>query len=305
MKVLISSRSFKQDSDSLKLLRKYDLQPVFNPYGRKLTEDELLSMVDGVVGIIAGTEKLAKKVILQAKSLKVISRFGIGINNVDVNCAKKRDILVYCTPDEPTEAVAELTLALILNLLRKVCQVDRDLRRNFRKPIMGNILKGKTVGIIGLGRIGRRLAHLLKPFNVRIYACENKPDVKFISEHGIILSQLPDIFKKSDIISVHLPLNNETKGIIGKEEISKMKGNSIIVNTSRGEVIDEYALYNALKKKKICGAASDVCYTDLLEELDNTIITPHIGSLTYETRENMEKKTVENLIKGLKEADVL
>ena len=306
MKILISSRSFKIDSKSLELLKQYELEPVFNPFGRKLSENELIEMIDDdIVGIIAGTEEITKKIILQAKSLKVISRFGIGLDNIDINFASNMNIQVYYTPDEPTDAVAELTLALILNLLRKVCLTDRNFRQKLRKPEMGNILKNKKVGIVGLGRIGKRLVQLLKPFDVEIYACEKKPDEKFISKNNIILTKLPDLFKKSDIISIHLPLNDETRGIVGRAEISKMKSDSILVNTSRGEVIDEHALYDALKKKKICSAACDVFYTDLLKELDNTIITPHIGSLTYETRENMEEKAVKNLIKGLKETNVL
>ena len=182
MKVLISSRSFgKIDSGAIELLKEKGLEPVLNPYGRKLSEKEILDLSDDVVGIIAGTEQISEKIISSNSQLKVISRYGIGLDNVDLKAAAEKKIIVYNTPETPTVAVAEFTLSLILNLIKKIGNADRNLRKEEWKPETGNLLSGKTVGIIGLGRIGKKLAKFLAPFNVTILAFEIKPDNEFLT----------------------------------------------------------------------------------------------------------------------------
>ena len=310
IKVLISSRSFgKTCSEGIDILKNAGLEPVLNTTGKKLNEDELLKMIDGVVGIIAGTEKITKKVISEADSLKVISRYGVGIDNVDLDTAYQKGVLVFNTPDAPTDAVAELTLSLILNLLRKICTSDSEIRKDSWKPQLGNLLSDKTVGILGLGKIGKKVVQLLDPFNAEFLAYEQKPDKEFISKYNIDVVSLETLLTKSDVITIHLPSTEETHHIIGKEEFSKMKNTAVLINTARGNLIDEVSLYNSLKNRKIAGAGLDVFenepYSGKLKELNNTILTPHIGSSTVETRKNMDVESVKNLIKGLKEAGVL
>lgn len=311
MKILISSRSFgKINSDAINILKTAGLEPVLNSHGRKLSEEEILTMIDDeVVGIIAGTENITKNVITRANSLKVISRYGIGLDNIDLKTTNERGILVYSTPETPAPAVAELTLSLILNLLRKIGKLDRNIRDKNWKVEMGNLLTGKNVGVVGLGRIGKKLVELIQPFNVKLCVCEISPDNNFISKYKIELVPLDELLVKSDIVTLHLPSTAQTQRIIGENEISKMKENAVIVNTARGCLVDENALYKALKNGKIAGAALDAFddepYKGKLIELDNVLLTPHIGTATVETRIAMETETANNLINGLKEMNVL
>ena len=310
MKVLISSRSFgKIDSGAVELLKNKGLEPVLNPYGRKLNEQELLDLSDNVVGIIAGTEKITEKIISSNDQLKVISRYGMGLDNIDLKAAAKKNVMVYNTPETPSVAVAEFTLSLILNLLKKIGNADKNLRRNEWKPETGNLLTGKTIGIIGLGRIGKKLAQFLTPFNVTILAYEVKPDNGFVSKNKIDLVNLETLLSKSDIITLHVPLTEQTQNLIGKKQLESMKENAILINTARGGLVDENALYEALKNKEIAGAAIDVFEnepdTGKLKDLDNIILTPHIAAYTIETRKQMEIETVKNLINGLKEMKII
>ena len=310
MKVLISSRSFgKIDSSAIELLKSNGLELILNPHGKKLNEDEILDLMNGSVGIIAGTENITEKIISKNPNLKVISRYGIGLDNVDIKTAQASGVLVYNTPETPSIAVAELTLSLILALLKKIIIVDRCAKNGQWKPEIGNLLSGKTVGIIGLGRIGKNLVKLLEPFKVNIFAYDINPDEKFVLKNKITLVSLGKLLSKSDIITLHLPLNKQIKYIIGEKEFSLMKKNAILINTARGGLIDEELLYNVLKDKRISGAAIDVFENEpdmgKLKKLDNVILTPHIATYTIETRKNMELESAENLIKGLKEANIL
>jgi len=310
MKVLVSSRSFGNiNSGAIKLLREEGLEPILNPYGRKLNEQEILSLLDDAVGIIAGTEKISEKIISSGDHLKVISRYGIGMDNVDLKAADKKGVLVYNTPEAPSVAVAELTLTLVLNLLKKIGKADRSLRNDNWKPEMGNLLSGKTIGIIGLGRIGKKLTQFLQAFNVKKLSYEKNPDKNFVTNYKIDLVALDDLLSKSDIVTIHVPLTEETHHIIGRRELEMMKETAILINCARGGIVDEDALYSFLKDKKMAGAAIDAFEdepnTGKLKELDNVILTPHIGTYTVETRRNMEIEAVKNLINGLKEADIL
>ena len=310
MKVLISSRSFgKINSGAIELLEKQGLTPILNPYGRKLNEQEILDLLKDSVGIIAGTEQITEKIISQNNQLKVISRYGIGMDNIDLKAAQQKDVLVYNTPDTPSIAVAELTLTLILNLLKKIGKSDRDIRSDKWKPEIGNLLSEKTVGIIGLGRIGKKLVQLLSPFNTKILIYDINLDEKFLKKYNLELVNLSKLISQSDIITLHIPLTKQTKHIIGKSELNSMKPNAILINAARGGLIDERSLYAALKEKKISGAAIDVLENEPspgnLKELDNIIITPHIGTFTEETRKHMEIEAAENLIMGLKNMKIL
>ena len=304
MKVLISSRSFgKINSEPIDALINAGFEVLVNPYNKKLNEKELIELIGDAVGLIAGTESITENVLNHAKTLKVISRYGVGMDNIDMDAAKKRDIEVYNTPNAPAKAVAELTLSLILNLMRRIPESSQPMKDGVWQPQMGHSLYGKTLGIIGLGRIGKELVKLIQPFNVGIFAYEKYPDNDFVTSQNIKLGSLEDVLSQSDVVSVHLPLMEETRNIIGAKELSFMKHNSILINTARGGLVDEDRLVNALKEEIIAGAALDAFenepYTGELLKFNNVLLTPHIGTYTEETRMIMEMETVKNLINAL------
>ncbi len=303
--VLISTSSFgKYDKAPLERLVKMNYKITMNPYGREMLEDEIKEMLNGVDALIAGTEPLTRDVILNAKSLKVISRCGVGIDNVDIEAVKEEDIKLYRTPQGPSLAVAELTLGLILDSLRYISCLSRKIRSGGWEKKMGRLFTGKTVGIVGMGSIGKRLALLLKPFNCRILARDHVPDNEFAKENMIDYVGLDELLRDSDIVTLHLSLDNETKGLFDMNLFSQMKDESVFINTSRGMIVDEDALYEVLKKGKIGYACLDVYgnepYKGRLRELENVTLTCHIGSYAMEARVEMERQSVENLLKGLK-----
>lgn len=311
MKVLISSRSFGNvGANSEEMLKEAGLDIVKNTLGRKLSEEEIIEMIDDeTAGIIAGTEKITRKVMESGSTIKVISRYGVGLDNVDLVAATELGIIVRNTPEAPTQAVSELAMAMIMNLLRKISALDRNIKADSWKPELGNLLHGKTVGIIGLGRIAKNLVKMLEPFDVKILALEIDPDNEFVKDHGIVIVTLKKLISESDIITLHIPYTEETKNIIGKTEFPMMKKNAILINTARGGLIDEQALVEALESEMISGAAVDAFdvepYEGELKKFGNVILTPHIGTFTQETRKSMEIETVENLINGLKEMKII
>lgn len=299
-KIAITTTSFGEHDDSpLEMCRENGFAVVLNPYRRKITSDELVELAKDAVGLIAGTERITEEVISKLPALKVISRCGTGLDNVDLDAVKKRGIKLLNTPDAPTLAVAELTVSLIMNLLRGVCQMDRELRGDLWEKRMGNLLYGKKVGIKGFGRIGRKVAALLSPFG-----CEIAYSDPFVKDSSSPLKRLSldELLIWADIVSIHISTNER---IIGENEFRLMKKGAWLVNTSRGGVLDESVLYEYLKNGHLSGAALDVFeqepYTGPLRELGNIILTPHIGSYAKEARVEMERQSVENLCKGLRE----
>jgi D-3-phosphoglycerate dehydrogenase len=296
-KILILTSSFIA---STKDLSNYEI--VYNNFKRKINRLELISLLDSdVIGIIAGLEDYDIEVLKYSPNLRVISRCGAGIDNISSELIELDLIKIYSTPDAPTDSVVELTIGLILNLLRQINRNDKDLKQGKWIRLNGTLLQGKTVGILGLGRIGLGVANLLNAFgaNVQYYDLNEKPDVEFK------FCSLEELLINSDIVSIHLPYNLETKNIINKERLSLLKENAYIINTSRGGLIDEIALYHMLKEKRLAGAGLDVFseepYNGLLLSLDNVLLTPHIGSYTLEGRLKQEEYALKNLLRGLEE----
>ena len=300
MKITLNTSSFaKNDIRPLELLRAKGLETLINPYKRAMTEAEVLSFCADAHGMIAGTEPLTAKVLAQLRNLKVISRCGTGMENVDLKAAQAQGIQVFNTPSGPTLAVAELTLGLIISLLRHTHDMDRKLRAGVWDKRMGNLLCGKTVGIVGFGRIGQKIAELLSSFGVEILYSDIQ-NVKNFSKN--IKVSLEELLSRSDIVSLHIS-SSEGKLLIGKSQFSLMKKGAYFLNLSRGEFVDEEALYRVLKEGYLAGAALDVFarepYEGPLATLENVILTPHIGSYAAEARVLMELEAVNNLFKGL------
>jgi len=304
MKVLISTSSFGEyDKSPVRLLESHGFEVVFNPYKRKLRLEEVAELAKDCDGIIAGTEPLTEEVFKKLHHLKAISRCGAGLDNVDVGAARKHGIAVKAIPDAPTQAVAELTVALILNVLRRINLMDKQVRSGAWSKEMGRLLSGKIVGIIGLGRIGKRAAELLRPFEVKILASEPKPDRKWVKENKVRLTSLEELLRESDVVTLHIPYTEENRNLINAGRLRIMKRGAILINTSRGGLVDEDALYHALKSGHLGGAALDAMETEPyhgpLKELDRVILTPHIGSYALEARLQMEMEAAKNLINML------
>jgi len=301
--ILITTSSFaKNDQNLLEAFAEQQLQIVLNPYARKLTESEVCELIEQhqPIGMVAGVEPLTRQVLEKAKNLKVISRAGMGMDAVDLKAAKDLDIVVTNTPDAPTIPVAELTLGIILSLLRRIHISDASIRHDDWVRPMGNLLHGKTIGLIGCGRIGSYLARLLSSFGCIVLGCDPFID----KSDNISLVGLGKILSDADIISLHIPYNQENHHFINAERIQKMKKGALLINAARGGLVDEDVLYNALSSGYLGGAALDCFeeepYAGKLKELDNVLLTAHIGSYAQEGRVMMEKQAVENLLRELK-----
>ncbi len=302
-KIAITTSSFAQDdSKPVQILEGKNCILVRNSFGRSLSKEETLDLLKGCQGVVAGLEVYDAAVLDQLKELKVISRVGVGLDNVDVAYCQKKGITVLTTPDGPIQSVAELTLGMILNLLRHISVMDRTTHQGQWQKKMGSLLAEKKVGVIGLGRIGREVARLCEAFGAKILFYD--PFMKADTFPHYQSMDFKTLLQDADIITLHLPLTEKSRALIGEKEFSMMKKNAILINCSRGEMVDEAALHHALKNKVIQGAALDVFhkepYTGPLQELDNIILTPHVGSYAKEIRVKMELEAVQNLIQALK-----
>lgn len=305
-KVLVTTSSFDRTHSELRLIEsRFGCRIVYNPYGARLSKAQLLDLVsDDVIAILAGTEQIDAEVFEAAKGLKVISRCGVGAENIDLAAAREHGVDVIKTPDAPTQAVAELTVALILNILRRINSHDTLVKAGSWQRLPSSLLAGKTVGLVGFGRIGQRVAQLLSAFQVAVIYFDTQP-VFSSSIQFIRVGDIAELAEKSDIISLHLPCNSETKHMINAGFLDRVKKNAILVNTSRGDLINESDLISHLKLNHDMFAALDVFseepYNGELQNLDNVLLTPHIGSFTRESRFRMEKEALMNLIKGVKD----
>lgn len=299
-KILIGPSSFAEtDKAPLERLLSAGYEVIDNPYKRKLSKNELLTLLTPeVTGIIAGLEPLDGDVLRHSK-LKVVSRVGSGLSNVDLTAADELGIKVCSTPNGPTAAVAELTIGALLGLLRMIPVMDHALHNGKWSKKIGVQLEGKSVAIIGFGRIGRRVCELLKPFNVRFLVVD--PCLTAAPVTGIVAVSLKEALTEADIITLH---SSGEDCIIGENEISIMKPGVFILNVARGGLISEDALVKALESGKVSGAWLDTFkeepYSGPLCRFPNVVLTPHVGSYTLECRKQMETEAVENLLNVLR-----
>jgi glyoxylate reductase len=256
------------------------------------------------------SDQIDDELMSGASNLKMIANFGVGYNNIDVAAASARGILVSNTPDVLTDATADLAFALILAAARRIVEGDRTVReKRFRKwsPFffLGREVSGKTLGIVGLGRIGKAVARRARGFDMPVLYY-NRRRIQETEEKalGAVYVDLKTVLARCDFLTLHVPLTEETFHLISKEELQMMKPTAFLINASRGPVVDEKALVQALKKGHIAGAGLDVFENEpqpdpSLMELDNTVLLPHIGSATLETRTAMARKAMENLLAGI------
>ena len=307
-KLVISTSSFDvEGNSSLNHLVNSGMHIVRNSYKRKLTEDEAIELLgEDAIGMIAGIEPLTERVFSSAKNLKVVSRCGAGLDSVELAAAKLHGISVFNTPEAPAQAVAELTMGLMLAALRRICQTDRLLRANEWPRMQGQLFAAQTVGIIGLGHIGKRVARLSQAFDARVIAHDPHIDP---TSHGVESVSLEELFAEANVISLHVPYTTDTHHLLDAKSFARMKPGSIIINAARGGLIDEAALDEALISGHLGMAALDVFeqepYHGPLTKNDRMILTSHIGSLAKESRKCMELEAAENLLKGLINAGLI
>ncbi len=303
MKVYVSTHPFSSTSDlPLKLIKKNNIELRVNVYGRKITLQELVQDIQDVKVLIAGTEKITEEVLKNAPNLKLISRVGIGLDGIDFELCKKYGVRVAYTPDAPTMAVAELCVSLMLDLARKVTETNNDLKNNGKwHRHMGMLLYGKTIGIMGMGRIGKSLVHLLKSFNVNFLVFDINPDITYGRLQQVKFVSKEEVLKDSDIISINVTLKSDTKDFISMKELNIMQNHAILINTARGGVVNEADLYTALKDKIISAAAIDVFeeepYIGKLTQLENCLLTCHMGASTIDSRTDMEVQAIEEAVR--------
>ncbi len=305
LKVHVTTLPF--NNDNLAFLEK-SFDVTINPLGRKIKNEEVYEQVNKADYIIAGTEKYDQELLSKLVNLKGISRVGIGIDNIDLDIAAKNNIKVFNTPEEPAKGVAELTIAFILNLLREISSHQLNLNQGNWERTLGKSLNEATISLIGGGRVAKNVSKFLLSAGVKkikvfdVLDLSTDPDWK---HESISICGFEECLSNSDIVSLHVPMNEENKNMISKKEFLVMSKNSYLINVSRGGLINEEDLYEALNSNLIKGAALDVFATEPYEgkllECKNLIATPHVASSTQYVRDQMERKACENLINLLDE----
>ena len=288
------------------ILEKNGLQVTYEPEISPEQIAEKIGMYEVVV--VRSRTKITRELIQRAEKCKIIARVGVGLDNIDQDAAKEKNIRVINAVEGAMNAVAELVVGLMLSLAREIPRADREVRNGnwIKKELMGTELRGKYLGIVGLGNIGKRLGRLAKSFNMNIIGFDVMPiDEEFSKEVGLMKADLGTLLASSDYVSLHVPLLDSTKHMINAEKIATMKSTARIINTSRGGVIDEDALYDALKNGSLGGAALDVfeiepATSNNLRELPNFISTPHMGAQTKEAQSLAANVIAEKIIQILR-----
>ncbi|MBQ1208178.1 MAG: phosphoglycerate dehydrogenase [Lachnospiraceae bacterium] len=291
-KVAILSSSHKKliCDEARQILIDAGFELVCNDTGRRLNREEQKEMIQGVYGIIAGTEVYDAEMLAGLDELKVVSRFGVGTDNFDLKVMKEMGLEVGVIANH--NAVAEFALTLMLSVMKNLPLQDKAARNASWNRASTRELTAKTVGLLGFGRIGRRVAELLKGFDVNILAYDPYPNEQAAAERGVKMVSFEEVITQSDIVSLHLPYMESTHHIIDAKAIASMKDGAYLINTARGPLVDENALAEALKAGKLTGAGVDVYETEPilpdnpLIPLANTVMTPHVSALTYETNYN-------------------
>ena len=281
-------------------------------HDRPLSAEEFLERAKGMDAVLSFlTDKIDGEVIdAVGPQMKIFSNYAVGFDNITVKDATDRNVLIANTPcDEVNEAVAEQAVTLMLALSRRLVEADESTKRGSYRGwepniFLGKSMREKTLGIVGLGRIGTMAAKKVKGFDMRVLYNKRSPDPEAEREFGIEFADLDKLYGESDFISIHVPLTEETRGMVGRDAIAKMKHGVIIVNTARGPIVDEHALVDGLREGKVGGAGLDVFETEPninpeLIGMENVILTPHIASATFEARDKMGQLAVDAILKTL------
>ncbi len=305
-RVLVTANSYGKFNPSLKIeLENQVKEVIYNKTGKPLSSQQVADFLPGIDGYIAGLDDIDKKALLAADTLKVIARYGVGIDKVDLQAASEKGIIVTNTPGANSASVAELALSMILTLARKVPYAVKALQNGEWPRLPGWTLEDKTIGIIGLGAIGKHLVKRLSAFNCHLMAYDPYADHIFAQKYDITLVDLPSLIANSDVISLHVPVLDETRGMVNEKFISEMKNGSILINTSRGELVDEKALIEGLQSGHLRGAGLDAFNKEPpdtdnpLLSMSQVICTPHLGAQTDGATNNMGRMALDECLRVL------
>lgn len=306
MKVLVTPRSYgKTDAVVFDMLRDAGIEVIRNTSGNIFTKAEMIEKIADCDGVIVGVDPMDKDVIAAGKKLKAIAKYGVGVDNIDLDEAKARGIKVSVTVGANSEAVADYAFALIMALARKVTLIDSECRKGNWKKITTNDVSHGVIGIVGMGAIGKLVARRARAFDMEVLGYDVYWDEDFARENGVTRASLEEIYAKCDFISLHVPLLPSTRNMIGAEQLKAMKPNVILINTARGGLIDENALLDALEKHEIAGAGVDAFASEPPTDerwftLDNVILGSHCAASTTGASRNMGRMATANLIRDLK-----
>ncbi|EHR79484.1 2-hydroxyacid dehydrogenase [Thermococcus litoralis DSM 5473] len=303
MKVLVAAPLHEK---AIEILKNAGLEVVYEEYPDQEKLKELVKDVSAI--IVRSKPKVTKEIIDAASSLKVIARAGVGLDNIDVEYAKSKGIEIVNAPAASSRSVAELAIALIFNVARKVAFADRKMREGIwaKKQCMGFELEGKTLGVVGFGRIGYQVAKIANAIGMKLLLYDPYPNEERAKEVGGRFVELEELLRNSDVVTIHVPLLESTYHLINEEKLKLMKPTAILINTSRGPIVDTNALVKALQEGWIAGAGLDVFEEEPLPKdhpltkLDNVVLTPHIGASTVEAQERAGIEVAEKVVKILK-----
>ncbi len=306
-RVLVTPTSYAKNDAQLKTELESQIgEVIYNPIGKPLTSHELAKLLPGVHGYIAGLDEIDARAINAADCLQVISRYGVGVDNVDLDAARAKNIIVTNTPGANSVSVAELALGLMLALARQIPEAVDAIHQGKWPRLAGVSIEGKTIGILGLGSIGKHLTRRLAGFDCKIVAFDPFADVAFAQAHHVELADLDAVIAQADFLSLHLPLTAETRGMVDDVFLSKMKTGSFLINTARGEIVNEDALLRALQNGRLKGAGLDALTVEPPEPgnpllaLPQVIATPHLGAQTDGAVHNMGWWSTKDCLAALK-----
>jgi D-3-phosphoglycerate dehydrogenase / 2-oxoglutarate reductase len=299
-KVVITPRSYGLYSPEIsKVWQDAGFEVIIKPGPHE--EANLCELVADADALLVGTDKVSRAVIHSARSLKFIAKYGVGVDNIDVDYARNHGVEVSNTPGVNTEAVADYTFGLLLSLARKIPQSHSDLIEGKWSKTVGLEIWGKTLGIIGLGAIGKAVAKRAKGFDMQIIAFDLYPDPAFAEANQIAYLDFESVIRKSDVLTVHMALSEDTRHLIAGREFGWMKENTLLINTARGGIVDEDALFEALSGRVIAGAALDVFESEplgnsRLTTLDNILLTPHNAAASVEAIRRMTEQSTDQVL---------
>ncbi|WP_020618065.1 phosphoglycerate dehydrogenase [Paenibacillus daejeonensis] len=306
--VLVTPRSYgKHSTEPIELLRQAGCEVRLNPHGRILTKEEMREAIQGVHAIVVGVDPLDRDVLQAAEQLRLIVKYGVGTDNIDLQAAAERGIPVLTTPGANTEAVADYTFGLMLAAARRIVPIDSGCRSlDWRKQTTIDV-SGRTLGLVGLGQIGKAVVRRAGGFGMQIIAFDAYRDETFAAQHAVRYADtLDELLAQADFVSLHVPLTGDTRHLIGREQLGSMRQSAVLINTARGGLIDEEALLEALQQQKIWGAGLDVFEQEPparpeLLTLDNLVIGSHCAASTVQAIDNMGHLAARHILDYLSE----